>query len=160
MNRTDAALVSGLAVAAAAIIGGRQGPTPANPRTAAWYARLRKPSFTPPGPVFGGAWAALDVLLAYSGYRVLSQPSSPPRTVALSLWSLSVMGVGGFQWVMFGRKKLGAATGVTAGMVATSAGFVVAAREVDGKAALAGVPLALWTAFACLLQEEVWRRNR
>jgi tryptophan-rich sensory protein len=160
VNRKDAALVSSLAVAAAAILGSRDGPTPANPRTASWYARLRKPSYTPPGPVFGGAWAVLDTLLAYSGFRVLRHRSSPPRNVALGLWGLTVLGVGGFQWVMFGRKSLGAATGVTAAMVATSAGFVVAAQAVDRKAALAGVPLAFWTAFACLLQEEVWRRNR
>eukprot|EP01037_Dinobryon_pediforme_P001392 gene1392-1413_t len=151
VNKTEAALVSGLAVAAAAILGSRNGPTPARPVTAAWYARLRKPSFTPPGPVFIGAWSILDVLLAYSGARVLQNRPSTARSVALGLWGATV---GGFQWVMFGRKRLGAAAGVTAGMVATSSGFVAAASQIDRKAAIAAAPLALWTAFACLLQEE------
>jgi hypothetical protein len=65
-----------------------------------------------------------------------------------------VCGLAVFQRVMSGRKQLGAA----AGMVATSSGFVAAASPIDQNAARA--PLVPWTAFACLLQQEVWRRNR
>ena len=157
---TTAALTAAVAVAAAAVAGSRFGPTPNHPRTAAWYGRLRKPSYTPPGPVFGAAWTVLDGLLWYSGFRLLSRPAQPRQRLALGLWGLSVMGVGGFSWVLFGRKRLDEALGVTAGMVASSAGFVAAAAPVDRKAAWAGVPLAAWVIFAFLLQEEVWRRNR
>ena len=160
MQKGLAALLAGSAVAAAAVSGARFGPTPAQPRTAIWYARLRKPSFTPPGPVFGAAWSVLDALLCYSGYRLLIRSPQPARTAALGLWGLSVLGVGGFSWVLFGRKRLDEALGVTAGMVGTSTGFVVAAASVDRPAAIAGMPLAAWVAFAFVLQEEVWRRNR
>jgi tryptophan-rich sensory protein len=102
----------------------------------------------------------LDGLLWYSGARLLAAPARARRNVALGLWGLSVLGVGGFSWVLFGRKRLDAAAGVTAGMVGTSVGFVAAAAKVDRPAALAGVPLAAWVMFAFLLQEEVWRRNR
>jgi benzodiazapine receptor len=61
--------------------------------------------------------------------------------------------------VLFGRKRLDAATGVTAAMLASSVGSVVAARRVDERASLAFLPLAAWVAFATVLQEEVWRRN-
>jgi tryptophan-rich sensory protein len=155
-----AAGIAGTAVAAAAVAGSRFGPTPTHPRTAVWYARLRKPSFTPPGPVFGAAWTVLDGLLWYSGARLLSRPSTPSRTVALGMWGLTVAGVGGFSWVLFGRKRLDEALGVTAGMVATTAGLVGTAAAVDRKASLASLPLAAWVTFAFVLQEEVWRRNR
>ena len=69
------------------------------------------------------------------------------------------MGVGRVSWILFGRKRLGEATGVTAGMVATAFGSVAASRSVDRRACLAGIPLALWVCFALGLQEEVWRRN-
>jgi tryptophan-rich sensory protein len=62
--------------------------------------------------------------------------------------------------VLFGHKRTDEALGVTAGMVVTSAALVGTAATVDRPAALATAPLALWVAFACLLQEEVWRRNR
>jgi tryptophan-rich sensory protein len=160
MDRLSASAVAGTAVIAAQLAGGRFGPTPNRPRTAAWYAALRKPAFTPPGPVFGAAWTALDALLGYAGYRLLSAPPGPRRRVALGLWSLNVLGVAGFSWVLFGRKRLGEATGVTAGMVLSALGTVAAARRVDRPAALACVPLAGWVVFAAVLQEEVWRRNR
>ncbi|WP_459678106.1 TspO/MBR family protein [Acidisoma sp. 7E03] len=151
--------VASLAVGAAAVAGGRFGPTPTRPRTAIWYARLRKPAVTPPGPVFGGAWGVLDGLLAYGGARLMMQQPGAARLAALWLWGLSVLGVGSFSWVFFGRKRLGEALGVTGGMAATSISLVAAAKAVDSKAAAAFVPLALWVAFASFLQEEVWRRN-
>ena len=159
MDRVSASIVAGGAVVAAQLTGGRFGPTPAHPRTAAWYARLKKPSFTPPGPVFGIAWTGLDILLGYAGYRLMSARPTTERNVALGLWSANVLGVAGFSWVLFGRKQLGAATGVTAGMLASAVGTVVATRRVDERAAVACLPLAAWVAFATVLQEEVWRRN-
>lgn len=160
MDKSKAALIAGGCVLAAAIVGTSYGPTPNRPATALWYARLRKPSFTPPGPAFGAAWTLLEGLLGYSGYRVLIKPAKPRRNVALALWGLIVLGLGGFPFVLFGRKRLGEALGVTSAMLATSTGFVAVAESVDRPAAISGLPLALWTLFAAVLQEEVWRRNR
>jgi benzodiazapine receptor len=160
MDRSTAAVAAGTAVITAQYLGGRNNPTPAHPRTALWYAMLRKPDFTPPGPVFGIVWTALDGLLAYSGYRLLRARPSVARTSALSLWAIEVLGIGGFSWVLFGRKRLDQATEVSAGMLATAIGTVAAASEVDRPAAIAILPLTAWVAFATLLQAEIWRRNR
>ena len=159
MRKTQAALATTAAVTAAQLLGAQWNPGPNHPRTAAWYAALRKPAFTPPGPVFGIAWTALDALLAYSGYRLLTAPASPKRHAALAAWSLNLLGIAGFSWVLFGRKRLGEALGVTAGMVVTASATAGTAALVDRKAAYADVPLLAWVAFAALLQEEVWRRN-
>ncbi len=155
-----AAVVAGTGVIAAQLVGRFNSPTPDHPRTTAWYASLRKPSMTPPGPVFGIVWTGLDALVGYAGYRLLCAPATRARAVALSVWSLNLLGIGGFSWVLFGRKKLGEATGLTAGMVATAIGTVAASSPVDRRASLASVPLALWVCFALVLQEEIWRRNR
>lgn len=160
MNKTKSALIAGGSVLAALVAGAPFGPTPNRPTTAFWYARLRKPSFTPPGPVFGAAWTMLDGLLIYAGYRLLRRPAGQRRNVALGLWGLTVLGVGGFPYVLFERKRLAEASGVTAALVATSAAFVAVAEPIDRPAAVSGLPLALWTMFAAVLQEEVWRRNR
>jgi benzodiazapine receptor len=159
LSKPLAAFAAGLAIACAAAAGSRFGPTPAHPATAAWYGRLRKPSYTPPGPVFGMAWTMLDALLCYSGYRLLCRPSRPDRNLALGFWAATVAGVGGFSYVLFGRKRLGEALGVTVGMVGTSAALVASAAPIDRKAAAAAAPLAAWVIFAFVLQEEVWRRN-
>jgi len=159
MRKVSAAILAGAAVTAAQLNGRRYGPTPDHPRTAAWYAALRKPSYTPPGPVFGIAWTGLDALLGYSGYRLLTARTSPRRTLALGAWSLNLLGVAGFSWVLFGRKRLDEALGVTAGMVATAAAAAATATAVDRRAAWADLPLLGWVLFASVLQEEVWRRN-
>lgn len=159
MDKKTAVLLAGSAVIAAQVVGGMRRPTPDQPATAVWYAWLRKPAFTPPGPVFGVAWTSLDALLGYAGYRLLTRRRSRARTAALGLWSLNVLAVAGYSWVMFGRKRLDEATGVTAGMLASSVGAVAVASQVDKRAAWASVPLAAWVSFACLLQEEIWRRN-
>ena len=159
MNRALAAAVSISPVAAAQASGRHRSPTSDHPRTARWYASLRKPSFTPPGPVFAVAWTALDALLAYSGARLLSAPPSKSRTAALGFWAANVAGVAGFPYVLFRRKRLGEAMGITVGMATAAIGTVGASALVDRRAAWAGMPLAGWVLFASLLQEEVWRRN-
>ena len=160
MHEREAALLAGGAITVAQLLGGQWNPSPAHPRTAVWYASLRKPGFTPPGPVFGLAWTALDALLGYSGYRLLITPPSARRSVALGAWALNVLGVAGFSFVLFGRKRLDEALGVTVGMVASATAATVAATRVDKRAAYADVPLLAWVVFASVLQEEVWRRNR
>lgn len=159
MRKETAAMVAAVAVVSAQFIGGRVGPTPDHPRTAAWYARLRKPSYTPPGPAFGAAWTVLDALLGYAGYRLLRARPTPARTLALAAWTLNLPGIAGFSWVLFRRKRLDEALGVTLGMVATAGATVATAAAVDRRAAWASAPLLGWVMFASLLQEEVWRRN-
>jgi tryptophan-rich sensory protein len=160
MRPTHAAALAGVAVITAQLTGARSNPSPGHPRTAAWYAALRKPSFTPPGPVFGLAWTGLDALLGYAGYRLLIAPPSRPRRLALGCWALNLLGIAGFSWVLFGRKRLDEALEISASMVVTATATSVAAATVDRRAAYACLPLLGWVVFATVLQEEVWRRNR
>jgi tryptophan-rich sensory protein len=159
MRQTTAALIAGSAVIAAQWTGARSSPTPSHPGTAAWYAALRKPSFTPPGWVFGLAWTGLDALLGYCGYRLLAAKPSRLRQAAIGAWSLNLLGIAGFSWVLFGRKRLDEALEVSTGMVVTAATTSAVAAAVDRRAGYACLPLLGWVIFAALLQEEVWRRN-
>jgi translocator protein len=159
MRRDLAAALAATGVVTAQLVGRRHSPTPDHPRTSAWYTSLHKPRVTPPGAVFGLVWTGLDTLAGYAGYRLLIAPRSGRRAAALGVWGLNLLGVGGFTWVLFGRKRLGEATAVSAAMVATALGGVVASWPVDRRAATASIPLALWVCFALGLQEEVWRRN-
>ena len=112
MTPCRAATLSFGAVAAAQIIGGTRRPSPDQPRTAVWYARLRKPGFTPTGPVFGIAWTLLDGLSGYAGMRLLPARPCRARTIALGSWGLAVLGLAGFPLVLFGRKRLDEALSV------------------------------------------------
>jgi tryptophan-rich sensory protein len=158
MQRSSALAASLGGVASAAAFGGRFGPQ--TPRRAAWYAALRKPDYTPSGPVIGAAWGGLDILLCVTGYRLLRQPPGRARGVALGCWTLALGGLAGFPAVFFGRRRLGEGTAVAAGMCAAALGGTLAAARVDRTAAAAQLPLVLWTGFATLLSAALWRRNR
>ena len=157
MYKTTAALVSVASVAGAALIGAQFGPQ--RPREAVWYASLRSPSYTPAGSTIGVAGGVLETLLALTGYRLLTKPSGPARGVALASWAATLAGLAGYPATFFGGKKLGASTAVATAMCASTAATAATAAQVDEVAAVSMTPLVLWTGFAVLLSEEVWRRN-
>ena len=159
LSRVAAAAVVAVVVAATALLGRRNSPEPAHPAIDRWYHRLRKPSFTPPDPVFGAVWPAVETALAYGGYRLLRKPSSAARDTGFGLWLLNTGMVAGWTELFFRQRRLGASAAAAAAMLASGAGYVVAAAKVDKKAAAAGVPFVAWLGFATLLAEEVWRRN-
>jgi benzodiazapine receptor len=160
MQKSVAAAVAGVAAVGALLSGSQFNPGPQHPRTALWYARLEKPDFTPPGPVFGIAWTALDGLLAYTGYRLLTRAPSNAKRFALGAWILTLFGIPAFSWRFFGERHADEALGVSATMLVSAVGLTAASSQVDQKATAASLPLIGWLIFATLLQEEVWRRNR
>lgn len=157
MDKTTSALVSGTAVLTAALLGAKHGPQ--RPATAAWYALLRKPAYTPPGPLIGGAWGVLELLLGIAGTRLLRVPRTGTRDAALGAWALTLMGLAGYPWLFFRRKRLASSTAAAGAMLASATALAVAARKADEPAAIMTVPLVLWLGFATVLSEELWRRN-
>jgi translocator protein len=145
------------AVAAAALIGSRFNP--ARPATGIWYAGLRKPPVTPSGGTIGAVWSGLELLLGFTGYRLLREAPGTHRSRALACWGGCLAGLAGFPAMFFGAKQLGPSTAVSVALFGAAVGTVGAAAPVDRVAAIAGVPLTLWTAFASILSEELWRRN-
>lgn len=160
MRAGSALALTGAAVVGALLAGSRYSPAPSRPDDAAWYAGLNKPGFTPPRPVFGVVWTALDGLLWFTGYRLSQAPRSRVRGLALLAWGAIVLGIPAYPYVFFGRHRPDLGLGVTAGMLGASAGLVASAAKVDRAAAAATMPLVGWLLFATLLQEEVWRRNK
>ncbi|OWK28068.1 TspO/MBR family protein [Sphingomonas dokdonensis] len=153
-----AAIVAGV-LGASALLGRRNAPDKAHPRTRAWYKRLDKPGITPPDGVFGAVWPALESGLAAGGYRLLRQPAGATRNLALGLWLLNTGMIGGWTELFFRKHKLGASAAASGAMVASGAGYVASAARADRPAALLGVPFVAWVGFATMLAEQVWQRN-
>jgi benzodiazapine receptor len=162
VNKSASAFAAIAAVAAAAILGARNGPQ--RPSTALWYALLRKPAYTPPGPAIGAAWSALEILLAVIGYRLLAARPVPrtsgARPLAVGAWVATLAGLAGYPWLFFTRRRLGASAAASAAMLASAATMTAAARRVDGKTALLAIPLLAWLGFANVLGDQLWLDNR
>jgi len=56
-----------------------------------WFLTLNKPSFNPPGWIFGPVWTILFLLMGYSLYLVWSKSNEPEAKKALIFFSLQLV---------------------------------------------------------------------
>jgi len=154
-----AAALTAAPLAVSGVLASLHPPAPGT-RTFRWYRSLEKPGFTPPDPMFGMVWTAIQAGLAWGGYRLFRSPPSKPAHAAAALWSFNVAMIGGWSELFFGGKKLGGSAVAAGAMLATGAAYTAVATRADRKAAATGVPFVVWLGFASLLATEVWRRNR
>lgn len=157
MNTQKAVLLSLISVAGAAAVG--TGFSPGRGRQNVWYASLRKPPYTPPGPAIGIVWTVLETLLCVAGTRLLMKPRTPARTTALTGWYGTLAGLAGHSYVFFGRRNLAGSTAVAGAMCVAASTAAASATRIDKAAAASMAPLVLWTAFAVVLAEDIRRTN-
>ncbi len=150
-------VITGGAVALAALIAHLAKPAPEDPEAYSDYEELNPPEPPKPPSIFSTVWPPLFVALTLSGFRVWNAPSSFARTQALALWGL-VQGLNA-GWLAWGPKRIGgrmATAGLTLG---TSALYAWRVRRVDPASATLVAPYVGWIAFANLLTHELWQRN-
>ncbi|WP_077099013.1 TspO/MBR family protein [Mycobacterium terramassiliense] len=149
-----------VAVAAAAGTGSIASPM----RVPAWYSRLRKPPYQPPGAAFPLVWTALygDIAVtsavAIDRLRATGQDDEARRYAAALGVNLALNA--GWSWLFFRYHKLGAAALGAAALTASSADLARRAARADRRAGAALSPYPVWCAFATVLATHVWRLNR
>ncbi|OBI23090.1 TspO protein [Mycobacterium sp. E2327] len=149
-----------LAVAVAAGTGSIASPN----RVPAWYSRLRKPPYQPPGVAFPVVWTALytDIAatsaVAIDRLRAAGRHDEARRYAAALGLNLSLNA--GWSWLFFRYHKLGASALGAAVLAVSSADLARRAARADGKAGAALSPYPLWCAFATVLSTHIWRLNR
>lgn len=122
-----------------------------------WYAGLAKPSWTPPGYLFGPVWAVLYVMIAVAGWRVWM--AGGLVSAALAIWAAQLALNAAWSWIMFGRHEIGLALGDIVLMWIAIVAFIATAWTVDRTAALLFVPYLAWVSFAMALNFAIWRLN-
>lgn len=161
-GRFPLATAAAIAVGAVVVVGvmGFLAPGPQNdPAAARWYRNLDKPRATPPGPVFGLAWTAIELGLGYAAFRLLLKPSDVWRNRALGVLAVNLTTIPTFAKLFFGKRDLKAAEANTVAQFFGAWSFVAAAWNADRQAAMAGLPHAIWVSFANWLMAEILHRN-
>lgn len=111
-----------------------------------WYAHLRKPSFTPPGWLFGPVWAILYAFIAVAGWRVWSVDR---RSLAMMIWWLQL--VLNFLWpiAFFIAHSIELAFVIIVGLLVMTMAFIFTTK--DKLSAVLFVPYVAWVGFATAL---------
>jgi translocator protein len=139
------------AVVLAAALGGMFGPS-------AWFVALQKPSWNPPGWVFGPVWTLLYVLIAAAGVRVW-RSTGAERTKLVGLWAMQMLFNALWSPLFFGAKRPALAFVDIVALLTTIVAFIAVAQRGERKAALLFLPYAAWVAFATALNFAILQLN-
>ena len=123
-----------------------------------YYARLQKPSWAPPGWLFGPVWSVLYALMGIAAWLVAARGGSS-RT-ALVLWSAQLGLNATWTPVFFGLRAPGLAL---VNIVLLWLALVGTVSAFLSRRPLAGallIPYLAWVSFATALNFAIWRRNR
>ncbi|MDX8151256.1 TspO/MBR family protein [Patulibacter brassicae] len=146
--RPTVAIAAGWAAAlvAVAVVGALGSDT-----SSTWYRELDRPSWQPPGAVFGPVWTTLYVLIAIAA--TLATRSAPARRRGLVVGLLAanlVLNVG-WTWIFF-RAHAPVAAGVEiVVLLATIVALIRVIAPHHRGAALLLVPYLAWVSFATVL---------
>lgn len=121
-----------------------------------WYQELERPSFTPPGWLFGPVWTGLYVLMGVAAYIVWRNGWALATVRVALLWFLAQLVFNGL-WspVFFGLRSPVGGLVVIVPLLLAIVATVRAFWRVSPLAAGLLVPYLLWTAFAAVLNAAI-----
>ena len=124
-----------------------------------WYAGLQKPSWNPPGWLFGPVWSALYAMMALAAWRVWQRGGFVAQRRAL-VWFLVQLALNA-AWtpLFFGLHLPGLAFIEMSLLWAAIAITLRAFTKVDRLAGWLLVPYLAWVSFAAALNFTIWRLN-
>ena len=141
-----------LACFAAAAIGGLFMP-------GEWYASLRKPSWNPPGWIFGPVWTALYTMMAVAAWLVWKRGGFAAQRRLLTLFLVQLALNATWTPLFFGLHWPGVAFFEMLLLWVAIAATIPTFWRVNRVAAWLLVPYLAWVSFAAVLNVTLWRLN-
>jgi tryptophan-rich sensory protein len=134
------------ALVAVAVVGALGSDT-----TSAWYRELDRPSWQPPGAVFGPVWTTLYVLIAVSATLATRSAPSSRRRLVVGLFAANLVLNVGWTWIFFQAHAPVAAGIEIVVLLATIVALIRVIRPHHRGAAALLVPYLAWVSFATVL---------
>jgi translocator protein len=132
--------------------------TPAIPT---WYARLKKPTFTPPNSAFGPVWITLYLLMGIAVFLVWREGLSQEgvKTAFILFWVQLLLNV---LWsvIFFGSRSLFGGMVVILLLWAAILANIILFFGVSPIAGGLLIPYIIWVSIAANLNAQVWKLNR
>lgn len=118
---------------------------------ASWYRELPRPSWAPPGWVFGPVWLTLYAMMGVAAWLVWRGPSSPARRAALGWFAVQLLLNAAWTPVFFGLRSLAGGLAVIVALWAAIVVTIVRFRRCSAPAAWLLAPYLAWVTFATAL---------
>jgi tryptophan-rich sensory protein len=124
-----------------------------------WYAGLKKPSWNPPGWIFGPVWTVLYTMMAVAAWLVWKRGGFKAMRLPLGLFLLQLLFNALWSWLFFGRHQPALAFVDLLLLWLAIAATLAAFRRVSRAAAWLLAPYLAWVSFAAALNFTLWRLN-
>jgi tryptophan-rich sensory protein len=124
-----------------------------------WYAQLAKPSWTPPGYVFGPVWTALYATMAVAGWLVWRARDVSSVQGALVVFALQLALNGLWSGIFFGMHRPGLAFANITVLWVSILATLILFWQIRPLAGVLFVPYFLWVSFASALNYAIWQLN-
>ena len=124
-----------------------------------WYASLKKPSWNPPGWVFGPVWTALYTMMAVAAWLVWRHGGWAAQRRPLGLFLAQLALNAAWTPLFFGLHWPGVAFFEIVLLWLAIAATIAAFRPVSRAAMGLLMPYLAWVSFAAALNFTLWRLN-
>lgn len=151
MQSTLAFLAFAAICAGVAVVGARA-TTPEIPH---WYARIRKPSWTPPRIAFPIVWPILYTMIAIVGWRLWDAPSSDCRVAALLAFAVQLALNAAWSPVFFAAHRIATGLWIIVLLDVAIIATILLSSYVDPWASILLLPYLAWTVFATALNAKI-----
>lgn len=124
-----------------------------------WYAVLAKPSFTPPGWVFGAVWPVLYLLIGLAFAVVLNARRAPGRGIAVMLFVVQLACNLVWSPLFFAAHEVTLAAYLAIVILVLAVLTSVYFARIRTSAVLLMLPYVAWLCFAAILSYQIHNLN-
>lgn len=124
-----------------------------------WYQTINKPSWNPPGWIFGPVWTTLYVLMGIALYQVWRSPGTKARNTALLFFAVQLILNFFWSFIFFNKQNIGGALMEIIVLWVFILLTIFAFARINKLAAWLLVPYISWVSFATILTYTIWKMN-
>lgn len=124
-----------------------------------WYAALNRPSFNPPGNLFGPVWTVLYILLGISLFLIWKQEKSKERNLAILVFFIQLSLNFAWSFIFFYFNNIGLALAEILLLWVSIIAMLIQFYKIKPLAAYLNIPYLLWVSFASVLNASYYMLN-
>lgn len=149
-----------IAIAIPLIVGGTSGFFTAT-GVESWYQTIARPTWNPPGWIFGPVWTTLYVMMGISLFLVWKEDASVElKKIGIALFAVQLVLNFFWSFIFFDQHQIGWALVEIAAMWVFILLTIFAFAQVNKAAAWLLVPYISWVSFATILNYTIWQLNK